>query len=41
METFSEETQYVLQQAGLEDVLSVEWKHRTGEKVKNILSNFI
>ena len=41
METFSEETQYVLQQAGLEDVLSVEWKHRTGEKVKNIFSNFI
>jgi len=30
METFSEDTQYVLQQAGLEDVLSVEWKHRTG-----------
>ena len=30
METFSEDTQYILQQAGLEDKLSVEWKHRTG-----------
>ena len=32
METFSEDTQYILQQAGLEDKLSVEWKHRTGGK---------
>jgi len=30
METFSEDTQFILQQAGLEDKLSVEWMHRTG-----------
>jgi len=30
METFSEDTQFILQQAGLEEKLSVEWKHRTG-----------
>ena len=30
METFSEDTQFILQQAGLEDKLDVEWKHRTG-----------
>lgn len=30
METFSEDTQFILQQAGLEDKLEVEWKHRTG-----------
>lgn len=30
METFSEDTQYTLTQAGLEDQLIVEWMHRTG-----------
>jgi len=30
MESFSEDTQYIISQAGLQDVLSVEWKHRTG-----------
>jgi len=30
METFSEDTQFTLAQAGLEDKLTVEWKHRTG-----------
>jgi len=30
METFSEDTQYTLAQAGLENKLTVEWKHRTG-----------
>jgi len=30
METFAEDTQFILQQAGLEDKLEVEWKHRTG-----------
>merc|ERR1712032_1673461 len=30
METFSEDTQFTLAQAGLEDSLTVEWKHRTG-----------
>jgi len=30
METFSEDTQFILQQAGLEEKLEVEWKHRTG-----------
>lgn len=30
METFSEDTQYTISQAGLGDSLSVEWKHRTG-----------
>ena len=30
METFSEDTQFILQQAGLEGKLEVEWKHRTG-----------
>ena len=36
METFSEDTQYILQQAGLEDKLSVEWKHRTGRYLNKV-----
>ena len=31
METFSEDTQFTLSQAGLEGKLTVEWKHRTGD----------
>ena len=30
METFSEDTQYILEEAGLDTQLEVEWKHRTG-----------
>jgi len=30
METFSEDTQFTLSQAGLQGELTVEWKHRTG-----------
>lgn len=30
METFSEDTQLTLAQAGLEEQLALEWKHRTG-----------
>ena len=32
METFSEDTQFTLSQAGLQGELTVEWKHRTGER---------
>jgi len=30
MESFSEDTQFIINEAGLEDSLTVEWKHRTG-----------
>jgi len=30
METFAEDTQFILEEAGLNDVLRVEWKHSTG-----------
>lgn len=30
MESFNEDTQYAIQAAGLEHLLAVEWKHRTG-----------
>ena len=33
METFSEDTQFILSQAGLQGKLTVEWKHRTGENI--------
>ena len=39
METFSEDTQFILQQAGLEDKLSVEWMHRTGKSKKYVMGN--
>ena len=32
METFAEDTQYILEEAGLDTQLEVEWKHRTGPK---------
>jgi len=30
METFAEDTQFTLEEAGLDNILEVEWKHRTG-----------
>ena len=32
MESFAEDTQFILEEAGLKDVLEVEWKHRTGRE---------
>ena len=34
METFSEDTQFTLSQAGLQGKLTVEWKHRTGTNLE-------
>merc|ERR1712181_149484 len=41
METFSEDTQFTLAQAGLEDSLTVEWKHRTGTGATQMRSQTI
>ena len=37
METFSEDTQFTLSQAGLEGKLTVEWKHRTGIRMTRLM----